>query len=164
MLHLALFVTLSCTAPRYEELPDPNGAACSTENPNRAERVAALRLYRALCNVYPSPEVFQRSVPCVAGQLVTFDAGTVCATWWVTAVDSAGNESRLRCAPSYTVGVPSVGVGLEEAQRYSRTVYDIAGRKFLAAEAPPGIYFEKRGGNCVPRIYDDCIRRVVILK
>lgn len=136
---LQLLYTLSCTCPSFEEDTSAT-ATCATHG--APERTAGLDLYRALCGGSGMP-LYQRTIPCAAGQHVSFDAGPLCATWWALPVDSAGNRGEMGCARGATVGIPAVSV--EQTQELARQglLYDIAGRRVQRVERS-GVYFVRQ--------------------
>src|SRR5215471_594874 len=101
-------VTMSFTVPSFNA-DTSRTAACGVADPTRPETVVSAKLYRALCGGNGMP-IYQRTIACSAGQKITFDAGTSCATWWVTTVDAAGNESSVMCARGATVNGGTVSV------------------------------------------------------
>ena len=90
----------------------------------RPSSVAAVRLYRVKCYQAWNRE-FIRQKPETAGRQDTLRVDdSVCATYFLTAVDSGGRES---CERGITVGIPPTGVGTEP--RASEVLYDVQGRR-----------------------------------
>lgn len=145
----SLLLTLNFTVPSFNA-DTSRFAGCGDHDPGRPETVMAVKLYRALCGGTGAP-IYQRTISCLRGQRISFDGGPDCATWWVTAVDAAGNESSLTCARGYTVNVPSVSVA--EVGRLARQgkLFDLSGRR-LREVTRSGIYYLREGAVTRPLV------------
>jgi hypothetical protein len=113
------------------------------------EHVKSLRLYRMVCYQEPPVREFVRERPTRSGPDTLQVDDSRCISYFVTVVDSAGNES---CERGATVGVAAVGVGTIIGTP-QRELYDLAGRK-VQGIPKSGVYFQviRSGGKVVKRI------------
>lgn len=129
-----LAVTLSFTVPLYEGDPADSLASCKREG-LVLERVAKVRLYGAECAPLAVPRLI-REHSATGGRRDTFIVWSdSCASYFVAAVDSAGNEG---CWASGTVGIPPTTVLPVPMER--DVFYDIQGRRFRGP-LPNGIFY-----------------------
>lgn len=147
-MHLfSLLLTMSFTVPSFNA-DTSRFAACGAPNLTRAETVVSARLYRALCGGNGTP-IYQSTIVCSSGQKISFDGGSVCATWWVTTVDAAGNESLLACARGATVNTSSVSVPQVLQLAREGKLYDVSGRR-LKEITRSGMYYVREGRSVHP--------------
>jgi len=115
------------------------------DGPN-LERVSSLRLYRMACYQEPPVREFVREKPTQPGPDTLQVDDSQCISYFVTVVDSTGNES---CERGITVG-GAVGVPLVLGAEDRYVLYDLSGRK-VTGKLKPGIYVRRtvRGGKVV---------------
>ena len=81
---------------------------CALEDQSRPQSIVRAKFYRAYCGGSGAP-VLVDSLPAAVGVETCFQADTTaCVTYWMTAVNGAGMESRCKAAISFprVVGVP----------------------------------------------------------
>lgn len=103
----------------------------------RLESALRVRLYRMACYQAQPQRILIRERPTLAGLDTLQVDNATCASYFVTLVDSAGNES---CERGITVGIPSVGV--PPSMPTQAVLYDIAGRR-VQVPTRGGVYFTK---------------------
>jgi hypothetical protein len=142
MVALLAVAILHFTVSAFEA--DTSIGSCEA-GPN-LERVKSLRLYRMVCYQEPPVREFLRERPTQPGADTLQVDDSRCVSYFITVVDSAGNES---CERGATVGVAPVGIPAPEPNdRY--VLYDLSGRR-VSGKLKPGIYVRRtfRGGKLV---------------
>jgi hypothetical protein len=141
VLALALVAVLRFTVPTQEadtsQAARIAGSTCEA-GPHR-ERISRVRLRRVVCYRSWVWELI-REKPVIGGATETLAVDdSRCATYFVTVLDSAGNES---CERGITVGTPPVAVG--DGPLPGEALYDVVGRR---AEPPlrSGWYCSRNG-------------------